>query len=121
MPAPAEFDIIPDLHKLLTRLTATPSLPLPASTPGAATKDANGPLEMKELAGEANAIKRKIQRARDKVMQLPDIERGLEDQEEEIEELEARIQKLKGALRELAKVSEEGGNGQVEGDSSMVG
>jgi hypothetical protein len=117
IPPPADFDFIPDLHKLLTRLTAPTSLP--ASTPGQAGKDKDGPIELQQLAGEANTIKRKIQRAREKVMALPDIDRSVQDQHEEIEDLEATIASLKGALRGLAQLqAEEGASG---GDTSMKG
>ncbi|KAF2752128.1 hypothetical protein M011DRAFT_377417, partial [Sporormia fimetaria CBS 119925] len=101
MPPPSDFDYIPDLERLLKRLTATPTAP-PTSTPGpTSAKDKDGPLDPQQLVGEANAIRRKIQRAREKVLALPDVERSVEDQEEEIRELGARIERLKGVLRGL--------------------
>jgi small-conductance mechanosensitive channel len=119
MPPPADFDILPDLHKLLTRLTAPPSLP--ASTPGPAAKDKDkdGPLEIQQLAAEANAIKRKIQRAREKVMALPDMDRSVEDQQEEIEDLETSISQLKAALRSLGQLQNQ--EKAAGGDTSMTG
>lgn len=63
-------------------------------------------------------MKRKMQRVREKVMALPDIERSLEDQDEEIAELEGRIEMLKGRLRELGRERDE----RVENeDTSMLG
>lgn len=111
MPPPADFDFLPDLHRLLTRLTAPPSLP--AATPSQQTNDKDGPLEIQQLTAEANAIRRKILLARDKVMPLPDMDRTIEDQDEEIKHLEARITRLKTMLQAL-------GQGQAE-DTSMTG
>ncbi|KAF2278290.1 uncharacterized protein EI97DRAFT_440788 [Westerdykella ornata] len=111
MPPPADFDFLPDLHRLLTRLTAPPSLP--AATPSQQTSDRDGPIEIQQLTAEANAIRRKILLARDKVMPLPDMDRTIEDQEEEIQYLEARIARLKSALQAL-------GHAHAE-DTSMTG
>lgn len=117
IPPPQDFDILPDLHKLLTRLTAPPALP--ASTPGQAAKDKDGPLEIQQLPAEANAIKRKIQRAREKVMVLPDIDRSVEDQQEEMEHLERNIAELKTALRNLGQLHKQAE--ATGGDASMTG
>lgn len=116
LPPPAAFDILPDLHRLLSRLISTSAqLPAPTPTPGQSNKD--GPLEIQQLATEATLIKRKIQRARDAVMALPDIDRSLDDQQEEIEDLEERITRLKAALQGLGKPSTEA----EDEDTSMTG
>ncbi|KAF2868867.1 RNA polymerase II transcription mediator complex subunit 9-domain-containing protein [Massariosphaeria phaeospora] len=117
-PAPATFDILPDLHKLLSRLISTSPqhpAPTPAPTPGQPVGD--GPLEMQHLATAATDVKLKIQKARRAVMALPDIGRTLEDQQEEIEDLQARIARLKASLRELGQPPGE----SEDGDQSMTG
>lgn len=118
LPPPQAFDILPDLHVLLGRLTkpaADPSAPTP--TPGQHKDLDDQPLEIRELGTEAQKIKRKIEMARDKVMALPDIDRTIEDQEDEIEDLEGRIAKLKAALQRLGAPAKE----VADEDTSMTG
>lgn len=95
MPPPEDFDIFPDLTRLLIRLQSTPTVTDPSSS---TAKDADKPLEIADFIGEANGIKRKLARTREKVMQLPDMERSVREQEEEIAELEARIAEMRGRL-----------------------
>lgn len=115
LPPPADFDILPDLHKLLSRLINTAGQP-PAQTltPNGPSED--GPLEIQHLATAATALKLKISKARRAVMALPDIDRTTEDQEKEIEYLEARIAKHTAALHGLGKLTVE-----ENGDTSMTG
>ena len=116
LPPPATFDILPDLHKLLSRLIATSAQPpAPIPTPGQPSGD--GPLDIQHLATAATELKLKIQKARRAVMALPDIDRTCEDQQEEIEDLEARIARLKATLRGLGQPSGEAD----DGDQSMTG
>jgi hypothetical protein len=113
LPSPAAFDILPDLHRLLSRLmNAAAQPPAPTPTPGKLSEDS--PLEMQQLATAATELKLKIQRARRAVMALPDIDRSCEDQQEEIEYLEARIERQKTALRGLSM-------GGGDNDHSMTG
>lgn len=117
LPPPATFDFLPDLHRLLSRLLAVSTQgPPPTSTPGLPADD-DGPLELKNLAGEAQKLRNKIQRAQRAVMALPDIDRTIEDQEDEIKDLEERIAGLKSALQRLGQPSK-----PVEDeDTSMTG
>ncbi|KAF2011604.1 hypothetical protein BU24DRAFT_413239 [Aaosphaeria arxii CBS 175.79] len=117
LPPPATFDILPDLHKLLTRLMNTAAQP-PAPTPTPSQPaDEDGPLDPKNLTNEAQKLRSKIYRAQRAVMALPDIDRTTEDQEEEIQDLEERIARLKTVLQGLGQP-----NGKAEdGDTSMTG
>ncbi|KAF2196287.1 hypothetical protein GQ43DRAFT_485074 [Delitschia confertaspora ATCC 74209] len=99
MPSPAIFDILPDLHKLLSRLQASAQPPEQAS----AQASADGSLEIHQLATAATELKLKIQRAKRAVLALPDIDRTCEEQQEEINELEDRIARLKGALQGMGQ------------------
>ncbi|KAH7138225.1 RNA polymerase II transcription mediator complex subunit 9-domain-containing protein [Dendryphion nanum] len=117
LPPPATFDILPDLHRLLNRLlAASTQAPAPTPTPGQPVDD-DGPLDLKNLASEAQKLRNKIQRAQRAVMALPDIDRTTEDQEEEIEHLEARIAGLKAALQGLGQPVKH----VEEEDTSMTG
>ncbi|KAF2177871.1 hypothetical protein K469DRAFT_601609 [Zopfia rhizophila CBS 207.26] len=129
LPSPSTFDILPDLHKLLSRLINTSTQP-PAPTPTPSQPSGDGPLEIQHLATAATELKLKIQKARRAVMALPDIDRTCEDQHEEIEDLEARIARLKRVLRGLGKpqngdvtMAEQGEQGEPGGDNdtSMTG
>lgn len=118
LPPPSTFDILPDLHKLLSRLISTSAQP-PASapTPTPAHVAADGPLEIQQLATAATDVKLKVQNARRQVMQLPDMDRTCDDQSEEIEDLEARIASLKATLRDLGRPSTDAD----DRDTSMTG
>ena len=86
LPSPASFDILPDLHKLLSRLIQTSGQPADASSqPGQPAADA--PLDAQHLATAATEVKLKIQRARRAVLALPDIHRTCQNQQDEIEDL----------------------------------
>lgn len=117
LPPPATFDFLPDLHMLLSRLLAVSAQgPAPTSTPGQPVDD-EGPLELKNLPGEAQKLRNKIQRAQRAVMALPDIDRTIEDQEDEIQYLEARITELRSALQRLGQPS----TPAEDEDTSMTG
>ena len=118
LPPPGTFDVLPDLHRLLSRLIST-SAQLPAPTPTPNEPHADGPLEIQHLATAATAIKLKIAKARRAVMALPDIDRTCEDQQDEIDSLEARIAKQKAALFGLGRSTEGAENG--DRDHSMTG
>lgn len=116
LPPPSTFDILPELHEILSRLISTSAQP-PAPTPTPGQPPADGPLEIQQVAAAATKVKLKLQAARKAVMALPDIDRTCEDQQEEIEYLETRIAKLKASLHQLGQsVQEEG-----DGDQSMTG
>jgi hypothetical protein len=79
------------------------------STPGgsALTPTAAGAagkkLTFKDVPGATDGIKHKLQKAREQVRALPDMERTVAEQQTEIEELEARIERqtaLLGRLKE---------------------
>jgi hypothetical protein len=115
LPPPATFDVLPDLHKLLSRLIDT-SGQAPAQTPTHNGPSEDGPLEIQHLATAATGLKLKISRARRAVMALPDIDRTCEDQQDEIKYLEARIARQKAALQGLGRQAVE-----ENGDHSMTG
>lgn len=130
LPPPSTFDVIPDLHKILSRLLQTPPQAPPGSAAAAPTPTpaADGPLEIEQVVSATAEVKLKLQRAQKAILSLPDIERTCEDQEDEIAYLEARIETLKAALRRLGQPAslpalEEGGGGGGDstGDQSMTG
>ncbi|KAF2648597.1 hypothetical protein K491DRAFT_771967 [Lophiostoma macrostomum CBS 122681] len=103
LPPPADFDFLPPLHKLLSRLiTTSVQPPAPTPTPGQ-PKDDDGPIEVGQLQTKVSEVKAKIHKARRAVLALPDVDRSVEDQEDEIEDLEARIASLKAALQKLGQ------------------
>jgi hypothetical protein len=116
LPPPSTFDILPDLHKILSRLIAASTQPA-AATPTPGQVSADGPLEIQQVAAAATEVKLKLQRARTAVMALPEIDRTCEDQQEEIEYLEGRISRLKASLQQLGQPSPEAG----DDDQSMTG
>ncbi|KAK7529782.1 RNA polymerase II transcription mediator complex subunit 9-domain-containing protein [Phyllosticta citribraziliensis] len=129
LPSPATFDLLPQLHILLSRLL----IPKPAvggsqqqqggtsaaATGTTATAAAGGnahsqqgapaehkdpetqPLEIHQLAAAASALKVRLQRARQACARLGDVDRSVEEQEDEMQELELRVAKLKAVLEEL--------------------
>ncbi|KAF2641632.1 hypothetical protein P280DRAFT_489966 [Massarina eburnea CBS 473.64] len=102
LPPPSTFDVLPDLHRILSRLLiASAQPPAVPQTPGQPPADA--PLEIDQVASATAEVKLKLQRARKAVLDLPDIDRTCEDQEDEIEFLEARIAKLKVSLQRLGQ------------------
>lgn len=122
LPPPSTFDVLPDLHKILSRLLqVSPPAPNPggAATPGQPSAD--GPLEIEQVASATAEVKLKLQRAQKAVMALPDIERTCEDQQDEIAHLEARIESLRASLRRLGQPTADQPDGQDDGDQSMTG
>ncbi len=101
LPPPQTFDIVPALSTLLARL-----LPPHASDPSSPTI---APLDPKDLAPEINTLKFKIQKARQAIAALPDVERSVEEQEGEIEGLVRRVGEMRGVLRGLGERDEKGG------------
>ena len=83
LPDPQTFDLLPQLHSLLSRLVPNPNNPTAAS----------GDLEPQNLPAAATALKNRLQKARHAVEELPDMERTVEEQEAEIELLEAELKK----------------------------
>ncbi|EGD84698.1 hypothetical protein H112_08412 [Trichophyton rubrum D6] len=109
-PPPQTFDILPPLHALLARLlsnqsssfaTGQPGEPglsqSTEQTPGGGIASLDG-LDPKSLLTGASAVKIRIQKARNAVEEMPDIERTIAEQEEEIVMLEKRIGRLRGVL-----------------------
>ncbi|KAF2252408.1 hypothetical protein BU26DRAFT_502882 [Trematosphaeria pertusa] len=117
LPPPSTFDILPDLHGLLSRLLLSPSAPAPAPTLTPGQPPADGPLDIQQVGTAATEIKLKLQNARKAVMALPDIDRTCEDQQEEIDDLEMRIARLKASLQQLGQPPKEA----EDGDQSMTG
>ncbi|KAF9731675.1 hypothetical protein PMIN06_007727 [Paraphaeosphaeria minitans] len=102
LPPPSTFDILPGLHRVLSRLISTSVQP-PGAAPTPGQSSADGPLDIQQVSTAATEVKLKLQKARKAVMALPDIDRSVEDQQDEIDFLETRIAKLKAALLELGK------------------
>lgn len=72
-------------------------------TSAAAAAAAGKKLTFKDVPGATDGIKHKLQKAREQVRALPDMERTVGEQQGEIEELEARIERqtaLLGRLKE---------------------
>lgn len=63
-------------------------------------------LDPKSLLTGASAVKIRIQKARNAVEEMPDIERTIAEQEEEIAMLEKRIRRLRGVLDDFRGRSE---------------
>ncbi|EFE41984.1 conserved hypothetical protein [Trichophyton verrucosum HKI 0517] len=117
-PPPQTFDILPPLHALLARLlsnqsssfaTGQPGEPglsqSTEQTPGGGIASLDG-LDPKSLLTGASAVKIRIQKARNAVEEMPDIERTIAEQEEEIVMLEKRIGRLRGVLDDFRGRSE---------------
>ncbi|KAF2444296.1 hypothetical protein P171DRAFT_485751 [Karstenula rhodostoma CBS 690.94] len=116
LPPPSTFDILPDLHRVLSRLISTSVQP-PGAAPTPGQPSVDGPLDIQQVSTAATEVKLKLQKARKAVMALPDIHRSTEDQQDEIEFLETRNAQLKAALQELGKPSYEA----EDVDQSMTG
>lgn len=116
LPPPDTFDFLPPLYALLRRLQQPSGIEAPSGPPdgsGAALPEGSpqqlervasggsGKLELHDLGSAASAIRLKIQKARQVVADMPDVERTVEDQEEEIAELETRVERQKAMLRKL--------------------
>ena len=73
-----------------------------ALTPTSAAAAAAGKkLTFKDVPGATDGIKHKLQKAREQVRALPDMERTVGEQQREIEELEARIERQTALLERL--------------------
>lgn len=116
LPPPSTFDILPDLHRVLSRLISTSVQP-PGAAPTPGQPSVDGPLDIQQVTTAATEVKLKLQKARKAVMAMPDIDRSVEDQQDEIDFLEARIAKLKAALQDLGNPSK----GAEDPDQSMTG
>jgi hypothetical protein len=102
LPDPQTFDLLPQLHSLLSRLVPNPSNPTATS----------GDLEPQNLPAAATALKNRLQKARHAVQELPDMNRTVEEQEAEIQLLETELSKKMEMLARLKKAVAGGMNGQ---------
>ncbi|KAK2873773.1 hypothetical protein FQN49_002077 [Arthroderma sp. PD_2] len=112
-PSPQTFDVLPPLHALLARLLSNQSSSFATGQPGESglsqsTEPTPGggigsldSLDPKSLLTGASAVKIRIQKARNAVEEMPDIDRTIAEQEEEIQQLEKKIEKLKGVLSDF--------------------
>lgn len=95
-PNPSFLDVIPALAILLSRLD---------SWSGPRFRDSSSnphpTIATKDLPAEADDIKIKLQKARDQILQLPDIESSIEEQEEKIGELDDKIRAQMEVLERL--------------------
>lgn len=86
---------------------------------------ASAGLTFKDVPRASDSIKHKLQRAREQVRALPDMQRTVEDQEVEIRELEARIERqraLLGRLQEGGLVfGKDDGEGAGGSDTNTTG
>lgn len=115
IPPPGDFDVVPAIHSLLVRFNKSNTQ---VHDPNAPTDKSNDDaINSQQLVTETTKLKRKIEKTRDAVMELPDIDRTIEDQQEEIEYLEARIAKLKATLQGLGQPASEA----ADEDTSMTG
>lgn len=120
-PSPQAFDIVPPLHALLVLLSASQAGNQPTSQqqglPGEANDPTNpagaaagtpslGPVDPKSLLTGASTVKIRIQKAKNAVDELPDINRTVAEQEEEIAHLEKRIGRLNEVIGDFGRGSE---------------
>ncbi|KIW00397.1 uncharacterized protein PV09_08106 [Verruconis gallopava] len=117
LPPPDTFDFLPPLYGLLRRLQQPSgieapvgaqdgnSAALPEGSPSQqlerTVSGGSGKLELSHLDAAASAIRLKIQKARQLVANMPDIERTVEEQEEELAELESRVTRQRAMLAKL--------------------
>lgn len=133
LPAPHNFDILPPLHMLLSRLepslnTYTPD-PTSASQPPDSTTSSvtgssslpGGGLNYKDAAVAASFLKTRIRRTLAELAKLEDMERTVEEQEVEIRELERKVRgqremlaRLGGEAGRVMASQEERGMGEME-------
>jgi len=67
-------------------------------------ENGTGPLTVNQIPIAADGIKSRLQKARQQVKQLPDMERSVAEQEKEIRELEGKIKRQREALVQLKDV-----------------
>jgi hypothetical protein len=121
MPRPEDFDILPDLHKLISSVARPDNRDAhldQSQTPSQAKGDGEK-LRVEDVPEQAATVRGKIHRARAAVMALPDMDRSLEDQQEEMADLEAHIARLKATLHGLGQPTN--GRFDQDEDSSMTG
>ncbi|KAF8444299.1 RNA polymerase II transcription mediator complex subunit 9-domain-containing protein [Terfezia claveryi] len=82
---PNTFDFLPPLHSLINKVHADELPP-------------------QDLSHQANPIRVKLAKARQLVLDLPDMSRSIGEQKEEIRELEERIEKQRRVIREALEV-----------------
>lgn len=116
--SPDTLDVLTHLSTVLSEVRTT----LQTSTGLDTTDDkkdgsapAGGGLTFKDVTRASDGIKHKLQRAREQVRGLPDMQRGIDEQEAEVRELETRIERQKALLERLrgeggGLVKEEGGD-----------
>lgn len=126
-PSPDAFTPLPSLSDILARLRPPPSPGHPTASPAPATPlpgttaaspsgaGGGGPLSLKEVPAATDPIKHRLQRARQQVRTLPDVDRGVGEQEAEMEELRARIRRQREVLRVLREVGIRFGKGDEPG------
>lgn len=113
-PEPSTFAILPDIYLLLSRI----ALLQQQSSNGASSSPLNEaqapnplnltPLDVKDLTAAIYPIRQKIQKAKEAVTGMVDVDRSIEEQEAEIKALEARVQALKGRLALLGGIAGDG-------------
>jgi len=102
LPPASLFDLLPQLHELLSRLLDTDTdYTIPQSGPHYKAQE---PLAMHQLSGAVSSIRVNIGKARAAVAALPDVQRTIEEQEEEISVLKARIARQKEVLGGIRNV-----------------
>ena len=107
-PSPSSFSLLPELHTILSRLSALQQQSINAASP---TFPADNPIEPKDLASHVYPLKQRLAKARAMVHILPDVERSVSEQEQEIKMLERKVEALKGRLADLGGIAEQGRSG----------
>jgi hypothetical protein len=105
-------------------VTGTTPLPTTSAntTAAGASENPDAPLTIKEIPTATDNLKHKLQKARARIRNLPDMQRSTEQQEEEIRQLEGRIarqQEVLGRLREMGAGFKKQYSGQGAGDSIL--
>lgn len=103
--SPDTLDVLSHLSLILSEVRTT--LQTSTGIDPSSTSNQQG-LSFKDVARASDAVKHKLQKAREQVAQLPDMKRGVEEQEGEIGMLEARIERQRALLERLR----EGGFGK---------
>lgn len=134
LPPPQTFDFLPPLHGILARLLVpSPNSSisqlgaLPDGTnaghhTGSETASIKGDsdkfLDIQHLGAASAGIKVRIQKARQAIKDLPDIDRTIEEQEQEIRELEQRIEEMKDVLTRVGNTNQTTKTEEI-GDADM--
>lgn len=112
LPPADTFDFLPQLYALLRRLQQPSGIEPPPAQDGSANAQGEsslervksseeGKLDISNLDTAASSIRLKIQKAKQIVANMPDVERTVEEQEEEIAELEVRVERQRAMLKRL--------------------